>query len=150
MDKCEATVLGYRTWSFHELSVQFYYLSWIVILCYVTEVTLGKKETLYPWKHVLIQLDCPLQVYLSLNFALIPGRTLFHHYLFHQITSIWKLPAEEHKRKDDTQKLQPQEVNVNMRIKKRALAVPRDEIAAAVKSAACLVINLTWLPGRSC
>lgn len=30
-----------------------------------------------------------------------------------------------------------------MRIKKRALAIPRDEIAAAVNNAACLVINLT-------
>lgn len=39
--------------------------------------------------------------------------------------------------------LQPQEVNVSVRVKKRASEVPRDEIAAAVNSEACLAINLT-------
>lgn len=46
------------------------------------------------------------------------------------------------KREKDPQELQPREVNVNVRMKKRALAVPRDEIAAAVYNAACLVIKL--------
>jgi len=58
-------------------------------------------------------------------------------------------PSENHllrntrEKREDTLKIQPQEVNVNVRIKKRDLAVPRDEIAAAVRNAACLVINLT-------
>lgn len=47
------------------------------------------------------------------------------------------------KRENHTNELQPQEANINVKTKKRTLAVLRDEIAAAVNNEACLVTNVT-------